>query len=54
MKKPNLPKTDSIKELADFLQTHDLTDFEDELVEVKEPVFVRRKTPTSLISHEKN
>ena len=42
MKKTKIPKTDSIKELANFFQTHELTDFEDELVEVKEPVFVRR------------
>jgi predicted DNA binding CopG/RHH family protein len=41
MKKPKLPKTDSIQKLADFWDTHDLTDFEDELEEVAEPVFVR-------------
>jgi hypothetical protein len=43
MKKDTLPKTDSIQELADFLQTHDLTDFENELIEVTEPVFAQRK-----------
>ena len=43
MKKPKLPKTDSIQELARFWDAHDLTDFEDELEEVKEPVFVRDK-----------
>ena len=42
MKKAKIPKTDSIKELANFFQTHELADFEDELVEVTEPVFVRR------------
>ncbi|MCI0378314.1 MAG: BrnA antitoxin family protein [Gemmataceae bacterium] len=42
MKKPKLPKTDSIQELAQFWDTHDLTDFEGELEEVAEPVFVRR------------
>ena len=42
MKKTKIPKTDSIKELANFFQTHELADFEDELVEVSEPVFVRR------------
>ncbi len=42
MKKTKLPRTDSIQELAEFWSTHDLTDFEDELVEVSEPVFVRR------------
>lgn len=41
MKKPKPPKTDSIQELAKFWDTHDLTDFEDELEEVTEPVFMR-------------
>ena len=41
MKKSQLPKTDSIQELAEFWDTHDLTDFEDELEEVAEPVFLR-------------
>jgi hypothetical protein len=41
MKKSKLPKTDSIQELAEFWDTHDLTDFEEELEEVVEPVFVR-------------
>ncbi len=36
-----LPKTDSIKKLAEFWDSHDLADFEDELEEVPEPVFVR-------------
>lgn len=35
----HLPKTDSISELADFWQAHDLTDFEGELEEVTAPVF---------------
>lgn len=35
------PRTDSIKKLAEFWDSHDLTDFEDELEEVAEPVFVR-------------
>jgi hypothetical protein len=39
----HLPETDSISELAAFWQTHDLTDFEDELEEVSEPVFTRGK-----------
>jgi cell division protein FtsX len=38
---PNIPQTDSIQELARFWDTHDLTDFEDELEEVAEPVFER-------------
>lgn len=41
MKKPKLPKSDSIRELAEFWATHDLTDFDDELEDVAEPVFVR-------------
>ena len=34
-----IPETDSIQELAYFWDTHDLTDFEDQLEEVSEPVF---------------
>ena len=41
MKKSKLPKIDSIEKLAEFWDTHDLTDFEDELEEIAEPVFVR-------------
>jgi hypothetical protein len=41
MKKSKLPKTDSIQELAEFWDSHDLTDFEDELEEVPKPIFVR-------------
>ena len=40
---PKLPQTDSIKELAEFWDTHDLTDFEDQLEEVTESVFDRRE-----------
>ena len=36
-----IPTTDSIQELAAFWQYHDVTDFEDELEEVAEPVFQR-------------
>jgi len=39
MKNQQLPQTDSIQELASFWDTHDLTDSEDELVEVTEPIF---------------
>lgn len=39
MNRTNIPQTDSIQELADFWDTHNLTDFEDELEEVTEPVF---------------
>ena len=36
-----IPQTDSIEELAQFWDTHDVTEFEDELEEVEEPVFDR-------------
>ena len=42
MKKSKLPKADSIQKLAEFWDSHDLTDFDDDLEEVTEPVFVRR------------
>jgi hypothetical protein len=41
MKTEALPKTDSIQELAQFWDTHDLTDLEYELEEFTEPVFER-------------
>ena len=48
-----LPQTDSIQELAKFWDTHDLTDFEDELEEITEPVFERtRVIPLNLESKE--
>ena len=42
------PNTDSISELAEFWDTHDLTEFEDELEEVQEAVFV---SPGNLLIH---
>ena len=39
MKGSKLPKTDSIQELAQFWDTHDLTHFDGELEEVGEPIF---------------
>jgi hypothetical protein len=39
MKTEHLLKTDSIQELAQFWDSHDLTEFEDEMEEVTEPVF---------------
>lgn len=42
MKTRKLPQTDSIEELARFWDTHDLTEFEDQLEEVTEPVFERQ------------
>ncbi len=41
MKKSKLPRIDSIQELAEFWDQHDVTDFEDELEEVAKPIFVR-------------
>jgi predicted DNA binding CopG/RHH family protein len=53
MKTEALPQTDSIQELAQFWDTHDLTDFENELEEVTESVFERRKViPLNLESRE--
>jgi len=34
-----IPQTDSVAELARFWDTHDVTEFEEELEEVKEAVF---------------
>jgi hypothetical protein len=48
MKTPKIPRTDSIEELARFWDTHDLTEFKDELEEVEEPVFERR--PETVVS----
>lgn len=39
-----IPSTDSIKELASFWDTHDLTDFDEQLEEVTESVFERNAT----------
>jgi hypothetical protein len=52
MKRPKLPKTDSIEELAKFWDTHDVTEFEAQMEEVREPVFVRAKGTTLSIRLE--
>ena len=44
MNRSNIPHTDSIEELARFWDHHDLTDFEEQLEEVSEPVFERETT----------
>ena len=49
MKSQRIPDMDSIEELAKFWDTHDLTDFEDQLEEVRGPVFKRRKESTVAI-----
>ena len=41
-----IPRTDSIQELAQFWDTHDLMDFEGQLEEVTEPVFERETEVT--------
>lgn len=38
-----IPDTDSIRELADFWDTHEVTAFDDQLDEVAEPIFVRAR-----------
>lgn len=43
MIKQKLPATDSIQELARFWDNHDITDFEDSLEEIAEPVFMKEK-----------
>jgi predicted DNA binding CopG/RHH family protein len=53
MTKRKLPRTDSIQELAKFWDTHDLTDFQDEMEEITEAVFVRETAiPVPLHSGE--
>ena len=47
MSSPKIPQTDSIRETAQFWDTHDLTDFEDQLEEVAEPVF-EHETPLKI------
>jgi predicted DNA binding CopG/RHH family protein len=48
MNTQKLPEMDSIEELAQFWDTHDLTDFEAELEEVTEVVF-EKKSPSKLV-----
>ena len=50
MKPQRIPDTDSIEELARFWDSHDLTDFEDQLEEIHAPVFVRGKKATFAIA----
>ena len=53
MKTRRLPQTDSIKKLARFWDSHDLSDFEEQLEEITEPVFERRTViPINLESAE--
>ena len=50
MKARKIPSTDSIEELARFWDTHDLTEFADQLEEVGEPVF-ERESSTAVTVH---
>ena len=47
-----MPQTDSIQELAQFWDTHDLTDFEEQLEEVSGTVFERSTVKIHLESDE--
>ncbi len=50
MNTTRLPQTDSIAALAEFWDTHDVTDFLDELEEVTMPVFERAGKDEALVS----
>lgn len=39
-----IPQTDSIQDLAHFWDTHDVTEFEEQLEEVTDPVFEQETT----------
>ena len=43
-KKMKIPEFKTIKEMATFWDSHDITDFEDQLIEVKEPIFEKMKS----------
>lgn len=49
MSKPKLPKSDSIQQLAEFWDTHDLTDLETEMEVVGKPVFSRSGKMTASV-----
>ena len=50
MKAQNIPQTDSIQALAEFWDTHDITDFDEQIEEVVEPVF-EQNSDTELKIH---
>jgi predicted HicB family RNase H-like nuclease len=52
MKGSALPKTDSIEELARFWDSHEVTEFEDQLEEATEPVFERKRRGTMVLRLE--
>jgi hypothetical protein len=39
-----IPEFKTIEEMATFWDSHDITDFEDQLIEVKEPIFEKMKS----------
>ena len=43
-KKVKIPEFKTIEEMARFWDSHDITDFEDQLTEVKEPIFQKMKS----------
>jgi predicted DNA binding CopG/RHH family protein len=52
MNNQQIPQIDSIEELAHFWDTHDLTDFENQLEEVTVPVFEREAKVTVQLQPE--
>lgn len=46
MTKDKFPHTDSIKELAEFFDTHDMSDYEDEFETVEDPAPERARRIT--------
>jgi len=42
-KRDPIPSSDNVEELAEFWQTHSLTDYEDLMVEVPGPLLVRKE-----------
>lgn len=43
-----IPDTDSIREMAEFWDTHEVTAFDDELEEGSEPVFARARNGVTI------
>jgi len=44
-----IPDTDSIRELAEFWDAHEITAFDEQLEEVAEPIFVRAKSGVTVL-----
>ena len=42
--KMKIPEFKTIEDMARFWDSHDITDFEDQLIEVKEPLFEKMKS----------